>query len=355
MVTCLLCYIAEEMDCPEADKHGGIWIVHSSDACIVYCLVVCLLIIVAGFRYQVGDDYMMYYNGRTLDTHELLESLKSLDEPGYSVLAWGVTRFIDDNAAVIFMASLVTILLPLIVIYRYSDRLLFPVFLYIVMGNWAGSFNGIRQYLAASVLLCGYRSLREKKLIEYCIIVLLAFLFHRSAIVFLFLYFVVNREINIPNILLLVVATGVLLISYNRIFIFANFIMESNYSLESVYTSTSVNRLRVLSACVPSVAFMLAYYGEEKNEQVTFAFNIIIIRSILSVMAMNSALLYRITIYLSLFTPLAITELLKGLSNRNRNTIMGGLVAMHMVMWWYEIYISSSLNNFQWIWERPVL
>ena len=221
------------------------------------------------------------------------------------------------------------------------------------MGCWSGGFNGIRQYLAAAILFCGYRSLRERRILDYCLIVFVAFLFHRSAIVFLFLYFAVNREINIPNFILLVVVAGALLVSYDRLFAFANYIMDAEYSLDNVYTATSVNRLRILATCVPPAIFLYEYYGEEKNESITFSLNITILRAALSVLAMNSALLYRVNIYMSFFAPLAIKDLLKDLPERNKKIITWGAVAMYLVMWWYEIYISSTLNNYQWIWNRP--
>ena len=350
--TCLLCYIAEELDWYKTGNCECLGVVHSPDTRIVYFLVVCILIFVAGLRYKVGDDYMGYYKGYSISTDELLKSIKSLDEPGYDIIAWVITRFIDDPAAVIFTSSLVTISLPLIVTYKYSKGLLLPTFLYITMGCWTGSFNGIRQYLATSILVCGYKSLREKKFLKYCLFVFGAFLFHRSAIVFLFLYFVVNREISIPNIIFLLAAAGLLLFSYDRVFHFANYVMKKNYSLENVYTATSVNRLRILAACVPSVLFLIGYHGEEKKASTTFALNIIILRTALSVLAMNSALLYRITSYLSIFSPMAISELIKGLSKRNKNIITVGLVAMYLIMWWYELSNSSSLKPFQWIWNR---
>ena len=352
---CFLCYYAEGADWPEEDEYDKIRFHHTSDTLFYYFIALCVLVFVAGFRYYIGSDYGAYYNGYVSDINELSNAIKTLKEPGFGFLARLATFFYDDGIAVIFMASLVTIVLSLTVIYRYSDTLLLPIFLYITMGCWSGSFNGVRQYLAASVLVCGYKSLRDKKLIEYCIIVFLAFLFHRSAIVFLFLYYVVNREINIPNIIFLVVVVIALYVSYESVFSFANFIMNDNYTLNDEYTSTIVNRLRILAACVPSIVFLYAYRGIEKNESTTFALNIIILRTALSVLAMNSALLYRITIYMSLFAPLAISELLKGLSEKNRNVITGGLVIMYLVMWLYELHNSSSLTPFQWIWSRTTL
>lgn len=352
VLVCFLCYYAEDMDWPETDKLNEIVIKHTSNAGIIYACVILLLIFVAGLRYKVGMDYSAYYKHFENYLNTLPNAIRELDEPGYGILVWIATRFYYDGAAAIFIGSLVTVLLPLIVIYKYSDYLLMPTFLYITLGCWSGSFNGVRQYLAAAVLFCGYRYLREQNLIMYCIVVFIAFLFHRSALVFLLLYFVVYRDINIRNVLILFISASILLLFYENVFSIADFIMDAHYSLDDAYTSTVVNRLRILAACVPTVVFWGLYYGENTSEAEKFSLNIVALRSAISILAMNSALLYRINIYTSFFTTIAITELLKGLSEKNKRIVTFVLVIMYLVMWWYEIYNSRSMNPFRWIWER---
>lgn len=351
-LVCMICYYSEELDWPEVNVYNKLRIIHSSDTRKIYILVAVVLIFVAGFRYKVGMDYSAYYRGYADYLNSLPNAIKELDEPGLGVLIWIATRFYNNGAAGIFVASLVTISLPLIVIFQHSNRLILPTFLYITMGCWTGSFNGVRQYLAASVLFFGYESLKERNIVKYCIIVFIAFLFHRSAIVFIVLYFIVNRDISIPNIVMLIGVIGILFLSYDRVFQFANFIMDKEYSLEIAYTSRAVNRLRVLATFVPVFIFSYAYYDKKRTEPIVFSLNIIIFRAALSVLAMNSALLYRINIYTSLFAPLAITQLLEGISEKNKKIIELLLISMYFVMWSYELYKAGSMNHFQWIWER---
>lgn len=262
---CILCYIAEEYDWPEIDEYDRLRVLHTPDTQKIYFLVACILILVAGLRYRVGTDYMAYYHGYEYYLESLPNAIRGLNEPGYGLIVWIATHFYYDGAAPIFLASLVTISFPLLVIYRHSKELLLPVFLFVTMGCWSGSFNGVRQYLAASVLLCGYKSLRERDLLNYCLIVFVAFLFHRSAIVFIVLYFIVDKEISITNIILLIVVTGIMLYSYDRVFQFANLVMDQEYSLEIAYTSRAVNRLRVLSTFVPVIIFGYEFYSQKKN------------------------------------------------------------------------------------------
>ena len=233
---------------------------------------------------------------------------------------------------------------------NYVTALLFALF--VLMGFWHGSFNGVRQYLAASVLFCGYNYLKEKQLLKYFLVVCIAFLFHRSAIVMLFLYPVVHRKINQVNILLSAAVLAVFSFYSRSMFSVAGWIMEKQYSLNNGYTSHQVNIIRVVAACIPAIIFLVLYWGEELSDSETFYLNLLIVHAAIRLFTMNSALLYRVGIYTTAFAVIAIAELLEGLHDSNRKIVTAGILAMYFGMWWYELAGTSSLNHFQWIWQR---
>ena len=202
LISVLFSRMAEDQYEPDSSISEQYVVYVEKNTGIYFFFAGCALVFVSGLRYKVGTDYWTYYNGYTGYINRLFHSIVSLDEPGYGILAWIATRFVNDGAAVIFVSALVTISLPLTVIYKNTKNLLVALALFVLMGFWHGSFNGVRQYLAASVLFCGYNYLKEKQLLKYFLVVCIAFLFHRSAIVMLFLYPVVHRKINQVNILL---------------------------------------------------------------------------------------------------------------------------------------------------------
>ena len=129
--------------------------------------------------------------------------------------------------------------------------------------------------------------------------------------------------------------------------------MDKEYDLARLYTSRSVNRLRVLAAILPACVFYLTYKDKEDITRTeTFYINLSLIHAGISILTMNSALLYRIGIYTTSFQVLAIPELLKGVSDKYRKTITIGFLAMRFVMWFYELSISHRLVPFQFIWSR---
>lgn len=343
--------LAQTLDHPRLSGHNGQNIVHSSATNILLFMTIALLVFVSGFRYFVGTDYRIYYNSYRLFANSLRQSLLSLREPGFPFLCRIAILLGGGGEASIFLAALVTVLPALRTIYRKTDRLLLASLLYIFLGCWHGSFNGVRQCLAATMLFCGYEYLEAKNLKKYLFWVFMAFLFHRSAIVMAVLIFVVHREVNTRNLLLIFFGIVFVLLAYDRVLAIAGWITESEYSLEDAYTVQKVSILRVLAAAAPAVVFLVMYLPKEKNQYQTFCLNLLIIHAAMRVATMNSALLYRIGIYTTLFQTIAIPELLKGLNSSIRRVIIFFMITLFAVFWWYELQGSYYLSNFRWIWD----
>ena len=347
-----LCGIAQYEDTLQRNQLVASNRSHTVEARRFYFIASMILICVAGFRYKVGTDYGAYYGHYQEYAKDLVSSILSLDEPGYSLVSWIATKIYDDGATAIFLASAITIGLPLIVIYKNSTQLVFSIALFVFLGFWHGSFNGVRQYLAAAILFCGYRCLKEKKLFSYLLVVFLAFLCHRSAIVMVVLYIIVHQRVSLRNIVIIIFATVILLRAYDRIFTLANWVMDSSYSLDNVYTSTTVNSLRVLVSCSPMIVFLMYYANQVKREEDDFYLNLVIFHAVIRIITMRSALLYRIGIYTEPFQAIAIPCLLEKLPDRDSGFIKTIMIILYALYWFYEIYISGSLHNFQWIWQR---
>ena len=350
---CFLCKLAEDADYTGSPKVNEVKVTHTADARYFYIVAASILILVSGLRYKVGTDYWTYYNGYSNYIKGLPEAIRSFQAPGFGVIAWLGTWFYDDGAVVIFLCALITVGLILYVIYQYTDKLLMAVFLYITLGCWHGSFNGVRQYLAVAVLFCGIGALKEEKCVKWLAFVLLAALFHRSVLVMAVLCVLVYRKIDHKNLIIFLTIAFIAIFSYQRLFGVANFIMDKEYDLARLYTSRSVNRLRVIAAILPACVFYLVYKDKEDITRTeTFYMNLSLIHAGTCILTMNSALLYRIGTYTTPFQAIVIPELLKGISDKYRKIITAGILTMRFAMWCYELSINRSLSPFQFIWNR---
>ena len=123
-------------------------------------LIYFLLVFIAGFRYDVGVDFFSYFYSFNSDLENVILSIKIFKEPGIRILSFVSRKLIFDNGiSLIFTCSSITIFLYLFTIYKYSKSFAFCVILYMLMGEWHGSFNGIRQYIASAILFFGHNVL----------------------------------------------------------------------------------------------------------------------------------------------------------------------------------------------------
>lgn len=94
----------------------------------------------------------------------------------------------------------------LLSVVTFSNQLeksnFFFLFLFATCGLYTFMFTGVRQCLAMCICLLSYRFIKQRKLIPFLILVLMAFLFHKSAILFVAAYFIYNRKITWYNSLI---------------------------------------------------------------------------------------------------------------------------------------------------------
>ena len=267
-----------------------------------------ILIFISSIRYWVGTDYAQYFYSYSAFAKNVVRAIKELDEPGLNVLSWLSEKTIGNFSGMFFYMSLVTILFCCYSIYKYSTNYLYSFFLYITAGCWMLSFNAVRQCAAIALLLFGVRYIYERKFWKYLFIVLIAFLFHRSAIVFILLYFVLDKKVDPKTIISLVVVGVFLMLGGGLIirFIGTNIDRYTVENLErNVYVLQRVNSLRVLVAVVPVIIayFIYGLRGLNENEDRAFSFNILLLNAVLAIGTSGSAYLARFALYTNIFIP----------------------------------------------------
>lgn len=312
-----------------------------------------ILILVAGLRYKVGADYNNYiytYEARKITW---MTFVKSFDEPGIAILCKICSMIYDNSATMFFACSLITIGLYMHNIKKYSNSYIFSVIMFILCGTWAGSFGAIRQYLAAAILFAGHRYMYDRKFTKWLLVVLLAFCFHRTAIVMLPVYFIADKKINLKSIVLLIIAVLVIRYSYDFIFSFMSSFKGTNQTRYD-YMNASVNIFRVLVAVVPILLYFMTYYlHKERNDKETEFYSMMLfVNATFMLATSNSAYLARTGIYTETFVVFAFPKLLNYLKFRIRRQYKLVIVSCYFLYFAYQMYASSSLNNFQWIFNH---
>lgn len=236
---------------------------------IVYGLSLLPSVIVAALRYNNGADYLMYL--RMMKTYAVsgtwVDSFTSVKdiEIGFVVLL-KFLNFLTQEYFLIF--GIIALLIGAFVfagIWTVSDYVVLSVYLFFAAGIYFDTFNGLRQFLAISIIFYAFQYLLKGNFRKYCIWVLFAALFHYSAVIMIPVYFIRKLDISLKQTIVyvsvLVLGSGIIfrvlciVLQYTRYAFFLN-----SVEFEIIPTEASILYTSVISV----VAFA---YRELKSKQ----------------------------------------------------------------------------------------
>lgn len=329
---------------------------------IFYIIFICILIVVTGLRYEIGGDWTNYL--KIYDYFKGLSLSESLmvTDPGYGILnyisqdlGFKDTVFVNFSCALLFFICIykVSILfknywLTLLICYSY---------LIVVV-----SMGYTRQSVAIAFGLLAFNYLLNKQYVKYFLSILIAFLFHKSAIILLafspliMLNIYLNKKINFYFYTLLSFVVMTALIYYSSI------------SGENIYTDTSNDMssagaiFRIIVHFLP-LGYYFVYRKDIKqivnDKMVVFDYLSIMIFYILGVSLIFSTLADRFNLYLIIYD-VFVLNILYSLFNASHKRILVSTVfifhSLILIIWlifgaWAQAWLPYQNYLFSFIWE----
>jgi len=171
-----------------------------------FLLIWVFIFLISALRFDVGYDYTMYFKllgGKIKFIDDQLDRLEFfsrqlVDISSYLkfrqlffivssfLICYGFYKTIKENSLDIVISTLIFIS--------------FPIFYFT-------SFSIVRQYIAVSIVFYGFKYIKERRLYPFVTIIILAILFHKSAIIALPIYFMYNKFFN-KNFILFIYVFG---------------------------------------------------------------------------------------------------------------------------------------------------
>ena len=115
-------------------------------------------------------------------------------------------------------------------IYKYSDSPIVSFFAFMALGSYMFNFTGLRQSIALGWVMLAYPFIQKRNFLFFTFFVLVAMLFHKSAIVFFPAYFFIRIEVRAFRLLIL--AAVVVFVFYKARFV-GDFIVKTFGGLDS--------------------------------------------------------------------------------------------------------------------------
>ena len=123
-------------------------------------------------------------------------------EFGYIGFNWAIAHITGNRYIFIFLYTICMYAIILHSFRKYAKNYFLASALFLALVFYF-SFTYLRQMFAAAVIGLSIRYIIERKFLKYCAIILAAFSFHNSAIIFFPMYFIANRKYSKAHILLL--------------------------------------------------------------------------------------------------------------------------------------------------------
>ncbi len=240
------------------------------------------------------------------------EAVASFDsEQGYFLLAKLFSYVLPYAQAWLAFLCLLFVVPCAILIYRYSECPPVSILYIAAMGIYTFCWQGLRQSIAMSICLFAFLLLLKRKRVWFILLVLLAFQFHRSSIVFLLALPAMNLKVDLRDYIWIAVAflitlvapglvNGVLLNYFN----FFDKVEDYASGGASHYTYTMFFILLLLYvAC-----FLVKDELIERNPVNKALFNMAMLGVVFQAMAVVIAEFFRISYYFSVFNMLLVAN-----------------------------------------------
>lgn len=297
------------------------------------------MFIMIGFRnVALGADTGMYIENFKYAAMVPIKTLfdKSRMEDGYLIFVKLIT-YITKSPLVYQLICTCIYFIGILEFAKTIDKKDVFLFIYFVctLGLFFFMFTGIRQCLAMSICLFGYKYSQRRKLIPFVLSVLLAFCFHKSAILFIVVYFMSKMKITWYNITIYVVGLWVAVTYLFDIQEWFNEQLDYNYEIEE--TGSGFIFLAVVLLLTAFSMFMI-YNNHKFSEKAQALMNINFITVFFWVLRLQTRVAERPSMY---FTFMSCALYAYGLNNikegKQRFIFKLIIVALTLLLYIYRL------------------
>jgi len=318
-----------------------------------------LFTIFSGLRNNLGDTFY------TKHAYDLLTDDMPAPKIGerdilYNYLLYILRQITEKPQLLVFVGAVVSCVPVIYIIYRYSFAYELGIYLFVATSYYTFSFNGMRQYMAAGILVLGTKYLfsQEKKAwLKYALIVLIAASFHSSAIIMLPVYFVVRRKSWSLTTFAVIFSSVVATLTFDAFLPqFLNVVARSDFSIynESGWfingEETGSSFIRVLVVAAP---LLIAYLSKERLKKLGKTGDILVNLAVLNfsfyLISLYNWIFARLAIYTGIYYIILLSWLImNSFRNKDKYKVYLACVILYALYFWAVRYsvVGYSSNYF---------
>lgn len=311
------------------------------------------LIFVIGMRTRVADT-INYIEGfdALVPTFSGMMKIQNKDKMFYQVATLVKMVIPNANAWFVFTAFM-QLLFICIPVRRYSAMPGVSLFLFVASVEIAYMFNGMRQFVAVTMIFAGYRLLVEKKYIPYILLIVLAAQFHGTAYVMIIgLLFSFIKPWSKPMYFIIAGLTVTLVFIEPVLSGMQVFFADSAYQrdMEELMNSEGVNVIRAAVAVVPCIIGFVFRKNKAlfSKREFVVSFNMSVLNALLFISAsiVGGNLMARFAEYFTIYQLLTYPALFKYCfkEGKERNIIVLAFGAFYCIWFWYQMDVNWGIK-----------
>lgn len=305
------------------------------------------LILIAGLRYNVGQDYdytyKPYFNGM------LYNVVNKNIEVGFYALTKFIQMFTNDYVWLFIVCAVIYGYFIFASIYEQSPNPALSIFLLVSTQYYFGFLNTMRQYMAIAIFLYAIKYIKKRKIWKYLFLIIIASTLHTSAIVFIPVYFLYNIKITPKNgIVIFTIAIALSTVIKN---ILMTILLKTKY-FGYLGSEFDTGEKGIISMLIEIIILIFAWMfystkgtSEEKQKNYNFYCNLKLISVILACLDGILPLVYRIKWCFGLSTIILIPLILERVKNKKYKFFYQlAIVSCFLIYIFYTVGIQNSNN-----------
>lgn len=291
--------------------------------------------------------YLQVYEKLPVSWSAISEQLKNSESgQGFLLLEWFIKKLFNGSVSAFRIILMLLHSIPILYIYRrYSDDFILSLFIFLATGcHLAWMMNGMRQFLAVSIIMAATPLMLKKQYIPLIIVILFATTIHTSAIIMLPIVFIVQgKPWNEKTILFIVLSIVMMYLFSKYTGLLDSLLVDTEYA-GAMANATEIgddgtNPIRVLVSSVPMILAFIGreQIGKENDGMVNLCINmsIVTVGIYLVSMVTSGIMIGRLPIYTALYSYMLLPHLVKTIFTKRS----AKLVTVMMIILYFAYYL----------------
>lgn len=309
-----------------------------------------VFVLIAFKSEQVGQDTYNYLNTFSGFGNEIErgDDGEKVMEYGFQYLMIILGKLTGNSQSLLITLGGLTVVSLYWFIKQTATNWCLALYFFICLGFFQFVMSGIRQSMAIEIMLLAYPFIKKRRMVSYMLMVWVAFMFHKSAIVCAPLYFIANMTVNRRNTTMMIVVMTILFFFSDTILLTTADVMNYDYGIE-----------RADNGLVFLLIVLLITYFAYKNKEIVLSshpetknlFNANYVSVLLWIIRMVSRTVERVSLYFMPYTYVLLEQSISSQPKSRRGTYMLYVLVAATALFLYRMIYQIDLNNYMFFWQ----